>query len=271
MPLVKLSSLSGSGETYFEAQVKPAALSHLHMQVGTAKDYVSGSFPVTQQLWKWVQANSSQTPVVSLSGSGSLYRPCRVRLQDDDSLRVQIMGPKVNREYGVTFIVKTPLAGAVKVKMDHADAASVKPAAEKTSGPLIPGVELLVDLDVVKVTKPVEKPPKSLSEELLASLESFVTDMKKPAPATEPKPADDTPTWESLFGWTHLELQATAGSPKAQPACLSCGKLYGEHYSTPTFAKDGKPTTPVCPCPTCGYKPGTSKCKCAQSETETSK
>jgi hypothetical protein len=266
MGLTALSSLSGSGETYYDARVKPSSPTSLHFQVGTPKSYLSADVTVSTKLRQWVGEQEYQH--VSFSESGSKYLACRVRLMDE-AVKVQIAGSYLNRAYGAVFALKDPsFVAMVKtlVQTFETKAPEPKPPADK------PGESLpfsFSDLDKQVIAAIISK---KAAEKAAAAAEAA----KKQAPpsdelmsptayksqfidsgkVSQSKPKVEPHTAEELYGMGAGEVADAywhAATPDEKPVCKLCGKTWGKHYSGGTDPKAGH--LQFCPCPVCDTNP----------------
>src|SRR5258708_36405773 len=92
---VKLKSLSGSGAIYLGAAIRDCAVDQLRIHIPVKNEH---TFNVTPALAAWVGKRDHSYA----SWTGTKYVPCLIRV-DGIYIRIQIPGPKFNREWGVEF------------------------------------------------------------------------------------------------------------------------------------------------------------------------
>jgi len=89
---------------YVPGQIRRADTHLARVQVGNgAGKWAEGDFQISTVLGEWLA--KLPKPHKSMADSGAMYSLCQVRMASASTLRIQVKGPALNRDYGAAFTV----------------------------------------------------------------------------------------------------------------------------------------------------------------------
>ncbi len=95
-------SLAGTGTLYAVAQVRLVDPQRVRFQCAGSE----WTYMVPSDIAAWLSAQPA--PWKSAAGTGAVYVPCLIRPEGDASMRVQVPGASLNRDWGAEWIHSGP-------------------------------------------------------------------------------------------------------------------------------------------------------------------
>lgn len=109
-------SIDGSGLDSIIGQIRVKSPTSARIQ----GPHFEGDFPIPPALAQWLLPLPHER--ASLAGTGAMYRECEIRAEDNETIRITIPGPKLNKEYGAALAVKFPTITAwIKSKLAESE------------------------------------------------------------------------------------------------------------------------------------------------------